>query len=267
MLLLSLAIFVAILVTVGLPIGAGFWLRKKYGVTWRIISYGALAYLLVQAGSTILFSGFNSLVVNGTLALEDPGLTIVQVTLSVVLGALLGVAIRWAGMKYIKEDLKNLEAAFGIGVGYGGMESIMLVGLPLISTFVTMISNLNLDPATTSLSPEMVAQLEELWQVPFYVPLIGSMERFAALVMHLTVTVLILQVFLRKNNWFLAAALGVELLINGLVVGLSTAGLQYGWVILIAVVLMAGNIYLLYRLRAFNLKRMEIDIPEVGKTE
>ncbi len=267
MLLLSLAIFIAILVTVGLPIGAGFWLSKKFGVSWRILSYGALAYLLVQAGTTILFSGFNSLVDNGTLALEDPALTIVQVTLSVVLGALLGVAIRWAGMKFIKEDLTHLEPAFGIGVGYGGMESIMLVGLPLISTFVTMISNLNLDPATTSLSPDMVAQLEELWKVPFYVPLIGSLERLAALVMHLTVTILILQVFVRKNNWFLAAAFGDELLINGLVVGLSTAGLAYGWVILIAMVLMAGNIYLLYKLKAFDLKRVEIENPEIEKTE
>jgi uncharacterized membrane protein YhfC len=267
MLLLSIAIVIGILVTVGIPVGAGFWLSKKYGLTWRVLSYGALAYLLVQAGTTILFTGFGTLVENGSLVLEEPALTIVQVTLSVVLGALLGVLIRWLGVKYIKEDLKNLESAYGIGVGYGGMESIMLVGLPLISTFVTMISNLNLDPATTSLSPDMVAQLEELWQVPFYIPLIGSVERLASMVMHLTVTVLILQVFLRKNNWFLAAAFGDELLINGLVVGLSTGGLAYGWVILIAVLLMTGNIYLLYKLNAFDLKRVEPQIVEAEQPE
>jgi uncharacterized membrane protein YhfC len=267
MLLLSIGIVIGILVTAVLPVGAGFWLTKKFGVTWRVLSYGALAFLLVQAGTAILFSGFGSLIANGTLTLEDPALTIVQVTLSVVLGALLGVLIRWLGMKYIKEDLTNLESAFGIGIGYGGMESIMLVGLPLISTFVTMISNLNLDPATTSLEPDMIARLEELWQVPFYIPMIGAVERLAAMVMHLTVTILILQVFVKKNNWFLAAAFGDELLINGLVVGLSTAGLAYGWVILIAVMLMAGNIFLLYKLNAFNLKPPVTEIAEVEQSE
>ena len=255
MLLLSIAIVIAILVTVGLPIGAGYWLDKKKGVSWRVVSYGALAYFIMQTATTLVFTGFSYLVENDILLLQDPALRITQVTLSILLGAVLGVLIRWLGMKHIKEDLQSLGAAWGLGLGYGGVENVMLVGLPLISTFWAMITNLNIDPATTSLSPEMVAQLEELWQVPFYIPLAGAVERFAALVMQLTVTVLILQVFKRDNKWFLAAAMGVELLVNGLVVGLSEAGLAYGWSILVAVILMAGNIYLLKKLDAFDLLR------------
>ena len=76
--------------------------------------------------------------------------------------------------------------------------------------------------------------------------------------MHLSVTILILQVFKRSNKLFLAAAMGVELLVNGLVAGLSEAGLGYVWVILVAVVLMAGNLYLLREMRAFDLE----DEPE-----
>jgi len=253
--LLSIAIVIAILVTVGLPIGAGYWLDKKKGVSWRVVSYGALAYFIMQTATTLVFTGFSYLVENDILLLQDPALRITQVTLSILLGAVLGVLIRWLGMKHIKEDLQSLGAAWGLGLGYGGIENVMLVGLPLISTFWAMITNLNIDPATTSLSPEMVAQLEELWQVPFYIPLAGAVERFAALVMQLTVTVLILQVFKRDNKWFLAAAMGVELLVNGLVVGLSEAGLAYGWSILVAVILMAGNIYLLKKLDAFDLLR------------
>lgn len=253
--MLSIAIVIAILVTVGLPIGAGYWLDKKKGVSWRVVSYGALAYFIMQTATTLVFTGFSYLVENDILLLQDPALRITQVTLSILLGAVLGVLIRWLGMKHIKEDLQSLGAAWGLGLGYGGIENVMLVGLPLISTFWAMITNLNIDPATTSLSPEMVAQLEELWQVPFYIPLAGAVERFAALVMQLTVTVLILQVFKRDNKWFLAAAMGVELLVNGLVVGLSEAGLAYGWSILVAVILMAGNIYLLKKLDAFDLLR------------
>ncbi len=255
MLWLSIAIVIAILVTVGLPIGVGFWLNKKKDIPWRVISYGMMAYFLAQVAVTLLFSGFNVLVQNGTLALSDPTLTLVQVILSVVLGAILGVLIRWAGMKYIKENLDTPEAAFAIGVGYGGAESILLVGLPLISTFFTMMSNLNLDPATTTLDPEMLSQLEQLWQVPAVIPLMGSVERLSALVMHLTVTFLVLQVFLRQKPWFLALAMADELLVNGLVVGLSEAGVANGWLVLVSVLLGIANVYWLIQMKAFDLQQ------------
>lgn len=255
MLWLSIAIVIAILVTVGLPIGVGFWLNKKFAIPWRVISYGMLAYFLAQVAVTLLFSGFNALVQNGTVVLSDPALTLVQVILSVALGAVMGVLIRWAGMKYMKENLDTPEAAFGIGVGYGGAESILLVGLPLISTFFTMMSNLNIDPATTSLDPAMVDQLRQLWQVPAVIPLMGSIERLSALVMHLAVTFLVLQVFLRGKPWFLALAMLDELLVNGVVVGLSEAGVANGWLALISLIIGAANVYLLFRLKAFDLQQ------------
>lgn len=261
--LLSIGIVIEILVTTVLPIGVGFWLNKKKGVSWMVMGYGALAYFIMQAVVTLLFVGFSMLVENDILLLQDPALRITQVALSILLGAVAGVLVRWLGMKYIKEDLKNLKAAWGIGLGYGGMETIQLVGLPLIATFWTMMTNININPETTSLGADVVAQLGEIWQTPFYVPLAGALERVAALVMHLAVAVLILQVFKRNNKWFLAAAIGVELLVNGLVAGLSEVGLGYGWVILIAMVLMAGNLYLLKRLNAFDLQdEPEPELPE-----
>jgi len=254
MLSLSIGIFIEILVTVGLPIGIGFWLNKKIGVSWRTIGYGALAYFIMQALTTIVFVGFSLLVQNDVLPLQDPALRMVQVGLSILLGAIFGVLIRWIGMNKMKEDLKTLPAGWGIGLGYGGVETIQLVGLPLISTFWTMLTNINLDPATTSLSADVVAQLQNLWQVPFYIPLGGALERIGAMVMHLVVTLLILQVFQRNQKWFLVAAIGIEVLVNGLVAGLSEAGVPTGWVLLAVVILLAGNLYLLKRLNAFDLK-------------
>jgi uncharacterized membrane protein YhfC len=254
MVLLSIAISVALVVTIALPIAAGIWLNKKWHIPWRVITYGAMAYFIVQALMTFLFSGFATLVDNGTLVLSDQSYLVVQLIISVVFTALLGVLIRWAGMRFIKESLVSMEGAYAIGLGYGGIESLIGVGLPLLMTFISMLNNINIDPQTTTLAPEVVSQLEALWQTQPFVPLAGSLERIAALVMHITVTVLVLQAFTRKNNTWLAAAFGVELLINGMILGLAEAGLAYGWVILIAVILMAGNLYLLYRLQAFDVK-------------
>jgi len=78
------------------------------------------------------------------------------------------------------------------------------------------------------------------------------LERITALVMHITVTILILQAFTRKNALWLVAAFGLEVMINGLIFQLAELGIGYGWVVMIAVVLMGGNLYLLYRLNAFK---------------
>ena len=264
MLPLSITIFIEILVTVALPVGVGYWLNKKKGVTWRIIGYGALAYFIMQTLSTLVFIGFSLLVENDMLPMQDPALRITQVGLSILLGAVFGVLIRWIGMDKLREDLKTMPAVWGIGLGYGGVETIQLVGIPLVRTFWTMLTNINLDPATTSLSPEVIAQLEEVWKVSFFVPLVGSIERIGAMVMQILVTVLILQVFKRHNKWFLAAAIGIELLVNGMVVAFSEAGKTNGWFVLAVAIFLAGNIYLLKRLNAFDLKdELTEDLVEI----
>lgn len=252
MLLLSLSIIIALIITIGLPIAAGFWIKNKLGVPWRITTYGALGYFIVQALMILIFNGLNALVENKVLTLTDQAFLTAQILLSVAATALFGVLIRWVGMKYLQEALDNLEAAYGIGVGYGGAEAIILVGMPLLTTFITMLTNMNIDPQTTTLDPSVVMQIEELWRVPAYIPLAGSIERISAFVMHITVTILILQVFKRKNFLWLGAAFGLELLVNGLIVGLAEVGVMYGWLILISLVLMVGNLYILYRLNAFD---------------
>jgi len=66
------------------------------------------------------------------------------------------------------------------------------------------LSNIHIDPATTTLDPEVVAQLEQLWQIKPYIPLAGAVERVSLFIMHITVTILILQVFKQKKPIWLA---------------------------------------------------------------
>lgn len=260
MIALSIMIVLTLIVTLGLPIAAGFWLKRKLNVSWRIITYGAMAYFVAQSLLTLLLSGVNALFGQAELTLsENPLLMIV---LSVVLAAVLGVIVRWLGMKYLKnEALDRLAPAIGVGLGYGGVETIILVGVPMLTTFVTMMSNLNLDPLTSNLDPGIIAQLQELWQTPWYVPLAASFERLSALVMHLTVTVLILQVFLRRQWYFLLAAIAVEWVSNGMILLFSEMGLGYGWLIALSIVMLAGNGYLLYRLKAHQVEPIEESAP------
>jgi uncharacterized membrane protein YhfC len=262
MILLSLSITITLLIVFGLPIAAGFWLNKKLGVSWRIITYGAFGYFIVQAAVSIIYTGLSSVITGWSAGAGEQSYLLSQILISVFLGALLGVVVRWGGMRYLK--LETLESAYGVGVGFGGAEGIMLVGLPLLMTFFSMVTNRNIDPQTTTLAPDVVAQIEELWGLEFYIPLVTALERIAAFVMHLTVTMLVLQVFKKKNFLWLAAAFGLEFLINSLVVGLAEAGVHYGWVILLAFLFMIGNVMILYRLKAFEFHFISSDDKKEG---
>ena len=250
MILLGISITFTLIIVIGLPFVISFILNKKFGVSWRWMTYGVLGYFVVQVLVSIIYSGLIGLVPEWNTTGADQTYLLSQIMVNVFLGALLGVTVRWLGMKYLKLD--SLESAYAVGVGYGGAENIILVGLPLLTTFITMISNVDIDPLNTSLDPTMVEQLQELWALEFYVPLATAVERITALVMHITVTLLILQVFKKKSLLWLGAAFALELIINGLVVGLAEAGLHYGWVVLLGVALMACNLYLLYRLGVLN---------------
>jgi len=252
MVLLSLAIIVALFVTIIIPIGTGFWLNKKWKVAWRVIAYGALAYFIVQILLSFLFSGFVSLIEKHSVNFTDQSLKAIQLMLSVMLGAVLGVLVRWAGMKYIKEDLVNLKAAVGIGLGYGGIESLIGIGIPLVFTFITMLNNVDLEPTGASSTSDIGSQFVSLWQVQPFIPLIGSLERLAAMVMHVAVTILVLQSITRNKKVWLAAAFVLELLVNGLILGLAEVGLAYGWMALVTLVLIAGSVYLIKRLFVFD---------------
>lgn len=67
MILLSIAIVIALLVTIVLPILFGFFLNKRLKVAWRVLSYGALAYFVVQALTSLLYTGIASIGMTDTL--------------------------------------------------------------------------------------------------------------------------------------------------------------------------------------------------------
>ncbi len=117
MVLLSIAIVVALLITIGLPIGVAVWFNKKHHVPWRYFSYGALAYFLAQA-IVITIDWLFALGWKWHFALTEQTLYVLH-QISVLLTVVIGVLFRWLGMKYINEDLRTLRAAYALGLDLG----------------------------------------------------------------------------------------------------------------------------------------------------
>ncbi len=97
-----------------------------------------------------------------------------------------------------------------------------------------------------------------------FVPLAGA-RSVLLLVMHTCCdAILIYQIFKRKNKIWLAAAIGLELLVTGVIIGFAEAGLSYGWVTAVSILFMGVNLLILYKLDAFAFDKDQdkiIDLP------
>jgi uncharacterized membrane protein YhfC len=107
-----------------------------------------------------------------------------------------------------------------LGLGHGGIESILLVGLSLIGTVVTYVALSNglsfgLPPDKLSLASAQLAALTPL------TTLLGGAERVFALCLHVACSLLVLEA-MRTGRWqWWAASVGLHTLVNVTGVALS----------------------------------------------
>ena len=124
---------------------------------------------------------------------------------------------RFVAMRFAMKKQLNLPNALMYGVGHGGIEAILIVGLASVSNLVTSIminagtleASLGaLDQATKEAT---LTQLSALWTTPSYQFFLSGIERIVAVTLHIALSVLVFQAVKRgkKRYWFLAFAIHV----------------------------------------------------------
>jgi uncharacterized membrane protein YhfC len=111
-----------------------------------------------------------------------------------------------------------------MGAGHGGIEAIIL-GVLVLLTYVSMLIARGVDlsglvPAAQQGLAEQ--QIQAYWSTPWYFSLFGALERVFAITFHVAASVLVLQVFVRRQIRWLWFAVGLHTLQNA--VALVAAG-------------------------------------------
>ena len=191
--MINLAFILAILIEIGLPILLGFWFIRRYGTSWRLFFYGALAFL----GSQVLHIPFLQLLTNlfSTGVLPAPPPAIQPIFNAVLLGLLAGLfeeTARWIVYRLLRGRATSWGGALTLGAGHGGVESIV-IGFLVLAGYISYLSGANASAFAG---------------MAWFDPLAGSVERINAILMHLTLSVMVMLAFLRGNGlWYVAAVL------------------------------------------------------------
>lgn len=209
-------LFITILLSIGLPISIGIIFKKKLNFSLKTIFVGALIFLIFQIFTRIPILNFIQKTSWYSLySLSYPTLTIFMISLSAGIFEEIG---RFIGFKFfLKKDL-NWENGIGYGIGHGGIESILIVGVNYLAYFI--ISILNNSGKLNSLTQQII--LEPLIKTPSYQFLFAGIERVFAFSIQIALSLIVLYGIKSKNLFYLLIAIIFHTIIDFVAVYLYT---------------------------------------------
>lgn len=208
------------LLMVGIPVLLGVFLTRKFRIGWRLWWIGAATFVLSQIGHIPFNIVVGLLFERGIL----PTPAINQIVFAAIFGGLsAGVweeTFRYGTLRWWAKDARSWSKSLVLGSGWGGLEAIIL-GLLVLVNYGVMVAVRFGD--LTSLLPEDQAaalsqQMAAYWSLPWPMTLLGALERVFAITMQIALTVIVLQVFTRKNIAWLFLAIGWHALVDALAV-------------------------------------------------
>ncbi len=215
---------------IGLAVGLGLWLTNKFHLNWRLWWIGAATFILSQVGHIPFNAGLTALFSQGIL--PSPPANYHLAFNAIVLGLSAGLweeLARYATYRWWAKEARSWRRGLLLGAGHGGIEAIVLGGLVLY-TFIRIVSLQGVDLSAVFPADQLElaqAQITAYWSAPWYVSLLGAVERFFTLFAHLALSLLVLQVFTRGQKYWLWLAVIWHTLLDAVTV--YTAG-QWGFV-------------------------------------
>jgi len=206
---------------IGMPFLLAAFLARRLHVRWGLFWVGTVTFI----GSQIVHIPFNALLGRlGLVPAAPPTSGWPLLELAIILGLSAGVCeelARYLVLRFWLKRDRSWRSALMFGAGHGGVEAVIFGTLAAIQTLNIFILR-NIDPAKLGVPadkvPAIQAQIATAWNVPVLYPLLGAVERVSAISTHLFLAVLVMQVFIRRNTLFLAAAILWHALTDGVAV-------------------------------------------------
>ncbi len=198
--LLDVSYIISIIIEVVLPFVLGFFIWKKYRVSWSIFFLG-MVFFLISLTRLPLNNYINSLILDNFVG--DTAVMLAGLFMSLTAGLFEeGVRIIVFGL-IIKQ--KNYQKGIMYGIGHGGGESAILVGMSLLASFLAYKFFPGSLPGST---------LAQLTNIDWYMPLIGALERIFAIFIQISLSVLVINAFIRRKKYFILIAISYHVLVD-----------------------------------------------------
>jgi uncharacterized membrane protein YhfC len=225
--ILSLTYFLNGFLMIAMPVCLTVYFTRKFKQGWRLFWIGAATFIFSQ----VLHIPFNALVnpVFGQASFIHLPKVLQDVILSVFLGLSAGIfeeLSRYTMYRWWAKEARSWGSGLLTGAGHGGIEAIIL-GVLVLYGYIQMLAIRGAD-VSTLVAPDKIelakAQIQAYWSAPWYMSLLGALERLFTIPLHLACSVLVLQAFTRKKFQWVGLAILFHALADGATVFASRMG-------------------------------------------
>jgi uncharacterized membrane protein YhfC len=199
-----------------IPIVVALFIRRRTGAPWRLFFIGAVTFVVSQ----VLHIPFNAIVLRSGMLSTDTAVWSSLIVYAAFLGLSAGVfeeTARYLTYRFWARDARSWSRGLMLGAGHGGSEAILVGALAAVN-FVALLAAVNSEAAMNALPADqrqlVTDALAQIVNAPAPTLLLGAVERAFAIAAHLAMSLLVLQVFLRRNIAWLFASIGFHTLLN-----------------------------------------------------
>lgn len=187
-----------------LPVVLWVYFTRKFALSWKLVLAGGLTFIASQILHIPLVLAMGSFLKSVSLLVN-----------AIILGLLAGIfeeTARYILFKFIIKKSRSWKEGVLVGLGHGGTEA-MILGIFAALAFVNMIIYQNIDLSTVPSIPADQLELAKqqvaaYWSAPWYMALMGFVERIFAIALHVSLSVMVLYAIVYgKPIWFWLALL------------------------------------------------------------
>lgn len=209
------------LMMIGLPLLLIIYIRRRWQPQWRLAVIGAATFIIAQ----LLHIPFNQFLLNPRLQAwlgDSP-----ELGTALIAGLLLGLSAgifeeggRYIAYRRFATTARQWKDGLMLGAGHGGIEALFLGILAAVGIVnIVLIQSGSLDATLIAQGGEEALELarQEIASViegPRILLIAGAIERIFALTLHLAASLMVMQVFVRRQIGWLFAAIGWHALTN-----------------------------------------------------
>lgn len=194
------------LMTLLLPLGVMFFLRRRGG-TWTAFLTGAGTFVLF---AMILEPILHDLVLRSPAGAAIQGNILLYGLYGGLAAGLFEETGRLLAFRFVLKNHPGRITALSYGIGHGGVEALLLVGLTMVSNLILGLSH----AAGTPLPEEAAAAAEAILSTPASLFLWSGLERLSAMALHMSLSVLVFASVRTGKRWLFPAAIGVHAAVN-----------------------------------------------------
>ncbi len=244
----DVSVFIGMLLSAALalfgPVVVAVLFHRKTQAPWRAFGVGAATFFISQVVLRLPWQAALGVLLRGRLT-DRPWLAFAWLLCSAFTAGLFEETGRYIAFRRFLKTERSFRVGVMFGLGHGGIESILLVGLSLVGSAVVyaLVSHGVALPVSAAHHDTIVHQFQS---ITFPLALLSGFERIAAVCTQVALSLVVLRAVQREKKAWYFAAVGLHTVMDAVSVEAVKQFGPYAGEACIGVLALAGLAFILY---------------------